>query len=67
MNFDDKDIFTAIGKNPEYGFKMLIEKYKRPIYWHIRRLLVSHDDSQDVAQETFLRLFRAINQFKNNS
>lgn len=35
-------------------------KYKQVVYWHIRRLVVSHDD----AQETFIRVFRSFGQFK---
>lgn len=43
---------------------MLMAKYKEPVYWHIRRLVVSHDDAQDAAQETFVRVFRSFRQFK---
>ena len=37
--------------------------YKEPVYWHIRRLVVSHADAQDVAQETFVRIFRNFQQY----
>ncbi|MBQ2541136.1 MAG: RNA polymerase sigma factor [Paludibacteraceae bacterium] len=36
--------------------EQLIERYHRPLYWHIRRLVVSHDDAQDVLQETFIQI-----------
>ena len=42
---------------------MLMKEYREPVYWHIRRLVVSHDDALDVTQETFLRVFRAFDQF----
>ena len=61
---NDADIVTALKENAENGFRLLMAKYKEPIYWHIRRLVVSHDDAQDVAQETFVRVFRSFLQFK---
>ena len=59
----DKEIISAIRHNPEQGFRMLMASYKEPVYWHIRRLVVSHDDAQDAAQEAFVRIFRNFSQF----
>lgn len=42
-------------------------KYKKAVYWHIRRLVVSHADAQDAAQETFVRIFRSFSQLKDNA
>lgn len=42
-----------------------MQKYKQPIYWHIRRLVVSHDDAQDATQEAFIRIFRSFNQLND--
>ena len=39
-------------------------KYKQPIYWHIRRLVVAHDDAEDATQETFVRIFRSFDKFR---
>lgn len=61
MTIDDKHIIEAIRSNPENGFRKLLTKYKEPIYWHIRRIVVVHDDAQDAAQETFVRVFRNFN------
>lgn len=63
MMTDDKDITLAMRENPEKGFRLLMANYKEPVYWHIRRLVVSHDDAQDVAQETFVRVFRSFSQY----
>ena len=38
---EDKEIIQAIRKNPEKGFRLFMDKYKKPVYWHIRRLVVS--------------------------
>lgn len=61
---NDLDIVSALKENAEKGFRLLMAKYKEAIYWHIRRLVVSHDDAQDAAQETFVRVFRSFRQFK---
>ena len=34
--------------DPERGFKLLIDFFQQPIYWHIRRLVVSHEDAEDI-------------------
>lgn len=60
---EDKDIVNLLKTNPNKGFHLFMKKYKEPIYWHIRRLVISYDDSKDVAQETFVRIFRNINQY----
>ena len=61
---NDTDIVSALNEDAENGFRLLMAKYKEPVYWHIRRLVVAHDDAQDAAQETFVRVFRSFRQFK---
>jgi len=49
------------------GFLQLMEIYKEPIYWHIRRLVVSHEDAEDILQETFIQVYRFAGSFKGES
>ncbi len=49
------------------AFKELINLYKERLYWHIRKIVISHDDADDVLQNTFIKVFKNINQFKENS
>lgn len=67
MTIDDKDIVRALRERSEIGFRLLMRKYKQPIYWHIRRLVVAHDDAQDATQETFIRIFRSFDNFKEDN
>ena len=60
---DDNHIITAIRENAEQGFRLLMTEYKEPVYWHIRRLVVSHADAQDATQEAFIRIFRSFSQY----
>lgn len=49
------------------AFDNLIQLYKEPLYWHIRRILLDHDDSNDVLQNTFVKVFKGIQSFKGDS
>ncbi len=49
------------------GFRLLVEGYREAIYWHIRRLVVRHDDAEDVMQECFINVYRYFDNFKGDS
>ncbi len=49
------------------AFEVLINTYKERLYWHIRRIVLDHDDADDVLQNTFIKVFRNIDKFKGNS
>ncbi|MBP1841410.1 RNA polymerase sigma factor [Formosa algae] len=49
------------------AFKDLISLYKERLYWHIRNIVKSHDDTDDVLQNTFIKIFRNINSFNGDS
>jgi RNA polymerase sigma factor (sigma-70 family) len=54
-------------KTRDQAFRILLDKYKEPLYWHIRRIVLSHDDADDVLQNTFVKVFFNIEQFQNKS
>ena len=51
----------------EKAFKKLITEYKERLYWHIRKIVISHDDADDVLQNTFIKVFKGIDNFKQDS
>ncbi|ARV05389.1 RNA polymerase subunit sigma-70 [Polaribacter sp. SA4-10] len=51
----------------EKAFRKLISTYKERLYWHIRKIVISHDDADDVLQNTFIKVFKNIDKFKQNS
>ena len=63
MVTNDNDIIRAMREDKERGFQMLVKSCKEPLYCHIRRLVVNHDDAQDATQETFIRIFRSFGQY----
>ena len=51
----------------EQAFKELLDLYKERLYWHIRHIVKSHDDADDVLQNTFIKVFKNIHAFKGDS
>lgn len=49
------------------AFKELLSQYKERLYWHIRKMVLDHDDADDVLQNTFIKIFRSIDGFKGES
>lgn len=64
---NDTDIINAVRRDPENGFRILMKEKWESVYWHIRRLVIHHNDAQDATQETFIRLFRSFDKFKGDS
>jgi len=54
-------------RTKEQAFRKLVTTYKERLYWHIRKIVVSHDDADDVLQNTFIKVFRGIDNFKQES
>ncbi len=51
----------------EKAFRTLITLYKERLYWHIRHIVKSHDDADDVLQNTFIKIYKNIHNFKGDS
>lgn len=54
-------------KSKEAAFRELLSLYKERLYWHIRKIVISHDDADDVLQNTFIKVYRSIDKFKGDS
>lgn len=51
----------------ENAFRTLVSEYKERLYWHIRKIVLNHDDTDDVLQNTFIKIYRNIDSFKGDS
>jgi RNA polymerase sigma factor (sigma-70 family) len=51
----------------ERAFTEIVKKYQERLYWHIRRMLVDHDDSNDVLQNVFIRVWNALSGFREDA
>ena len=66
---EDKDLLEKI-RNPEtrnYGFNMLVRSYQQRVYGIVRKMVIDHDDADDLTQETFIKVHRSIDSFRSDS
>lgn len=69
MNSSEEILIISL-KDPnqkESAFRELLSLYKERLYWQIRNIVKDHDDTDDVLQNTFLKIFRNIDKFKGES
>lgn len=69
MNYSDQDILALISKEEtkRYGFNVLVRMYQERLYWVARRILISHSDSDDVLQDSFVKIWKSIDSFNKES
>jgi len=70
LNFDkiSTEIIDLLNQNKSYeAFKIIVDTYNQRLYWHIRRIVLNHDDANDVVQNTYLKIWKALSKFKGNS
>ncbi|MDE1191175.1 MAG: sigma-70 family RNA polymerase sigma factor [Arachidicoccus sp.] len=51
----------------EKAFTQIVKKYQEKLYWHIRRMVVDHDDADDVLQNVFIKVWNALGNFREDS
>ncbi len=69
MKVNDQELLARI-RSPftkELGFRELIETYQRPVYQVIRRMVLIHEDADDLTQNTFIKAYKALDRFEGNS
>jgi RNA polymerase sigma factor (sigma-70 family) len=66
---EDAEILQKFGveNTRNAAFNLLLSKYQQKIYWHIRRLVIDHDDTDDLVQETFVKVWKNLANFRNDS
>lgn len=50
-----------------FAFSMLVREYQKRLYWHIRKILIDHDDTNDVLQNVFIKVWKNLDGFKGES
>jgi RNA polymerase sigma-70 factor (ECF subfamily) len=54
-------------KEKDKAFKKLLDLYQERLYWHIRKLVITHENADDVLQNTFLRIYKSLPNFQQKS
>lgn len=68
-NYDEKKIIMQLREEQTRAgaFSAVVEMYSEQIYWHIRRMVFSHEDTNDLVQETFIKAWTNIGKFRGES
>lgn len=66
---EDKELIARFNdpKSRNYAFNLLVRKYQQKIYWHIRKMVIDHDDTNDLTQETFIKVWNSLENFRGDS
>lgn len=60
------DMYDEAG-HKDLAFHHIVKKYQESVYWHIRRLVISHDDANDITQEVFIKVWQSLPGFRRDA
>lgn len=65
----DKELIAQFRdeRTRQLAFRKIVERYQKRLYWHIRRMLIDHDDTDDVLQNVFIKSWKGLDNFKEDS
>ncbi|HIP36847.1 MAG TPA: sigma-70 family RNA polymerase sigma factor [Crocinitomix sp.] len=65
--YSDKELLKLYEDNNVVGFKIIVKQFQERVYWQIRRLTKNHQDTEDVMQNVFIKVWKGLPKFKKNS
>ena len=68
-NYNEKELISRLEDEKERAaaFSIIVNRYSQQIYWHIRRMVLSHEDTDDLVQNTFVKAWTNIGKFRGDS
>ncbi|HMP92522.1 MAG TPA: sigma-70 family RNA polymerase sigma factor, partial [Phnomibacter sp.] len=69
MHIDDTSLINQFRQpeTKERAYTAIIKKYQERLYWHIRRILIDHEDTNDVLQNLFIKVWNGLGNFREDS
>lgn len=69
MDNNDRELIASLKdvSTRDFAFQGLVKKYRERLYWHIRKIVMNHEDADDVLQNTFIKVWRSIENFREES
>jgi len=66
---EDKDLLEKLRdkETRNYGFNLLVREYQERIYWHIRKMVIDHDEANDLVQEVFIKVWKNLDKFREDA
>ena len=69
MEYTDQELLDQF-RNEEtrhLAFNLLVKKYQQRLYWHIRKIVIDHEDSNDIIQNVFIKVWKSLETFRADS
>lgn len=65
----DQELIAKLNneESRNHGFNLLVREYQERIYWHIRKMVIVHDDADDLVQDVFIKVWNNIHKFREDS
>lgn len=69
VQVEDAEILSMFReeKTQNQAFNLLLKKYQQKIYWHVRRMVIDHDDADDLVQDIFVKVWKSLPGFRNDA
>jgi RNA polymerase sigma-70 factor (ECF subfamily) len=69
QEFSDRELLDMFSQEDtrNYAFNLLVRQYQQRLYWHIRKMVIVHDDADDLLQNVFIKAFKALHGFREDS
>jgi RNA polymerase sigma factor (sigma-70 family) len=68
-NAQDEELISQFAQpaHKEHAFTAIVKKYQQRLYWHIRRMVIEHEDANDVLQNVFIKAWKGLENFRADS
>jgi RNA polymerase sigma factor (sigma-70 family) len=68
-HYSDQELLKqfSLEQSRNYAYSLIVRKYQQKLYWHIRKIVIDHDDTDDVLQNTFIKAWKGLLGFKQES
>lgn len=65
----DQEILSKFAQKEtrNYAFNLLVRQYQKRLYWHVRKMVINHDDADDLVQNVFIKAYNALENFRGES
>jgi len=69
VQVDDAEILRKFQdeRTRNEAFNLLLKKYQQKLYWHVRRMVIDHDDADDLIQDTFVKVWKNLPGFRSDA
>ncbi|MBS1514212.1 MAG: sigma-70 family RNA polymerase sigma factor [Bacteroidetes bacterium] len=67
IDSDDFEIIESFKNGNERAFNLLVSKYQKKVYWIVRKMVLDHDEANDITQDIFIKIYSSLKEFRGES